>query len=274
MNWKIIISVMVLVSAGCTDNTNSSESTNDANSGISTAPLINYTVRTTYPHDTTSFTEGLLVHDGQLYESTGAAQGLPQTRSLFGVVDLSTGKINSKAELDREKYFGEGITFLAGKVYQLTYQTKVGFVYDARSFKQIGQFTFPSKEGWGLTTDGRSLIMSDGTHNLTYLDPSGFAVQKTLAISDANGAVSNLNELEFINGYLYANVFTTNHIVKIDPASGQVVGRLDLTSLVQEAKVKYPGSLEMNGIAYDSTRKSIYVTGKMWPHIYEIAFAH
>lgn len=274
MNRKFTLYVLLSLLVGCTNNTEPSETTDTAGSETGSAPLINYTVRNTYPHDTTSFTEGLLVHKGQLYESTGAAQGMPQTRSLFGVVDLGTGKINTKAELDREKYFGEGITFLNGKVYQLTYQSKVGFVYDDKSFQQIGQFTFPSKEGWGMTTDGHSLIMSDGTSNLTYLNPSTYQVEKSLPVTDTNGAVTQLNELEYINGFLYANVYTTNRIVKIDPASGQVVSRLDLSSLAQEVKVKYPGSLEMNGIAYDSTRKSIYVTGKMWPHIYEITFAH
>lgn len=258
----------------CSDNKDTSTDVNYSGSTPEAAPLINYALNKTYPHDTTAFTEGLLVHEGQLYESTGAAHGMLQTRSLFGVVDPATGKIDVKAELDREKYFGEGITFLNGKVYQLTYQTKVGFVYNAQSFQQVGQFTFPSKEGWGLTTDGHSLIMSDGTNILTYLDPSTFAAQKTLNVSDGNGAVSQLNELEYINGFLYANVYTTNQVVKIDPGSGLVVGRLDLTSLVQEAKLKYPGALEMNGIAYDSTSKSVYVTGKMWPHIYKISFPH
>lgn len=237
-------------------------------------PLINYTLHKIYAHDTTSFTEGLLVHNGVLYESTGSPKELPQTRSLFGTVDLTTGVIAPKVELDRKKYFGEGITFLNDKVYQLTYETKVGFIYDAKSFKRIGQFTFPSHEGWGLTTDGQSLIMSDGTHIITYLDPSSFQVQKTLLVTDNNGPVKQLNELEYINGFIYANVYTTNHIVKIDASTGRVVGRLDLTSLAQDAKLKYPGSLEMNGIAYDAIKGSIYVTGKMWPHIYEIAFSY
>ena len=126
-------------------------------------PSINYKYVKSYPHDTTSFTEGFVMYDGKLYESTGATNDLPQTRSLFGQVDLSTGKININVEIDRQKYFGEGIAFLAGKVYQLTYKSKVGFIYDANTFKQIREFKIPTKEGWGLTTNGKELIMSDGT---------------------------------------------------------------------------------------------------------------
>ncbi|ANE51879.1 glutaminyl-peptide cyclotransferase [Flavisolibacter tropicus] len=237
-------------------------------------PLINYTLHTIHPHDTSAYTEGLLVHNGVLYESTSADTSFPQTRSLFGTVDLTTGHISPKVELDRKKYFGEGITFLNNKVYQLTYLTKVGFIYDAKSFKPIGEFSFPSREGWGLTNNGRVLIMSDGTPILTYLDPSSFQVQKTLLVSDNNGPVKLLNDLEYINGFIYANIFTTNSIVKIDTATGAVVGRLDLTSLAQDAKLKYPGSLEMNGIAFNPANDSVYVTGKMWPHIYEISFSH
>jgi glutamine cyclotransferase len=248
------------------DSTENSEAKN-------ATPVINYVVTNVSPHDTTSFTEGLLIHEGQLYESTGSPRELPQTRSLFGTVNLQTGTINPKAELDRQKYFGEGIAFLNGNVYQLTYQTKKGFIYDAKTFEKIEEFTFPSKEGWGLTADGSSLIMSDGTGNLTYLDPTGFHPRKTLQVRDENGPVTNLNELEFIKGSIYANVYTTSLIVRIDTASGAVTGRLNLSSLAGEAKVKYPGALEMNGIAYDSSNGKIFVTGKMWPNIYEISLS-
>jgi len=148
------------------------------NESINIIPIIEYKLIKSYPHDTTSFTEGFLVSDGKLYESSGAPQNLPQTKSLFGIVDLATGKIDKKVELDKTKYFGEGITILNAKVYQLTYETKIGFVYDAITFKKIGEFTFPGKEGWGLTTDGTNLIMSDGTFEITYLDPIHFGQLK------------------------------------------------------------------------------------------------
>jgi glutaminyl-peptide cyclotransferase len=215
-----------------------------------------------------------LIHNGDLYESTGATSDLPQTRSLFGIVDLQTGKIDTKAELDRVKYFGEGISILNGKVFQLTYKTKVGFIYDATSFKKIGEFTFPSNEGWGLTTDGINLIMSDGTHILTYLDPNTLQVIKTTAVSKNEYLQNYLNELEYINGFIYANIWTTNTIVKINPGDGKVLGVLDLTALVKEAKKIYPGSREMNGIAYDIAKDKVFVTGKLWPRIYGIKFNH
>jgi glutaminyl-peptide cyclotransferase len=235
-------------------------------------PKINYVVKKNYPHDTTSFTEGFLFHNGLLYESTGASPGMPQTRSLFGVVNLSTGLINKKAELDGTTYFGEGITFLKDKLYQLTYQTKIGFIYDTLNFKNTGQFTFPSDEGWGLTTDGELLIMSDGTNTITYLSTDSFEIIRQLKVTDENGPVNNINELEFINGFIYANVFTTNSIIKINPTTGNVVGKLHLESLASEAKLIYSGSMEMNGIAFNKETNSVFITGKMWPVIYEITF--
>lgn len=237
---------------------------------ILATPSINFTIISFFPHDTTAFTEGLLMHDGKLYESTGYTSGLPQTKSLFGVVDLKTGKIDPKVELDKKLYFGEGITFLNGKVYLLTYQTKIGFVYDAITFKKLKEFTFPSKEGWGMTTDSTSLIMSDGTSNLTYLDASTLKPKKTLQVLDENGPVLNLNELEFIKGSIYANIYTTNIIVKIDTTNGKVIGKLDLTLLNDEQKNKFAGALEMNGIAFNPSNGNLYCTGKLWPNIYEI----
>lgn len=247
----------------------SNGSTEASNKG-STIPIINSSYSTYYPHDTTSFTEGFLIHNGDLFESTGSPRGLPQTKSLFGKVDLKTGKIDTKVELDREKYFGEGITFLNGKVFQLTYKAKVGFVYDAVTFKEIRKFTLPSDEGWGLTSDGINLIMSDGTNRLTILDPNSIKVIRRISVTENGYVKNNLNELEYINGYIYANIWTTNIIVKIDPNDGKVVGKLDLTSYANEAKSIYPRSLEMNGIAYDSATGKILITGKLWPKIYEI----
>ena len=238
-----------------------------------TPPIINYTVIGTLPHDTASFTEGLLLHDGQLYESTGTEPDMPESRrSLFGIVDPKTGKINPKAELDRTKFFGEGITFLHDKVYQLTWKTKIGFIYDAKTFKKLGEFPMPVKEGWGMTTDGVNLIISDGTSNISYVDPNSFRLVKIVGVTDNNGPVSNINELELINGYLYANQWESNYILKIDTASGKVVGKLNLDSLANAAKNKFGGIDVLNGIAYDPTTGKVYVTGKLWPDIYEIKF--
>jgi len=268
MNTRLLsIILIVFLLFGCNGGGNNSGS--KSTTTIST-PSINFVYINSYPHDITSFTEGLLIHNGKLFESTGSPQELPQTQSLFGIVDLSTGRIDAKIKLDRAKYFGEGITFLNGKVFQLTYKNKVGFIYDATSFKKLGEFTFPSEEGWGMTTDGQYLIMSDGTFKLTYLDPTDFRVIKTVSVTENGYVKENLNELEYIKGYLYANIWTQNTIVKIDPASGKVIGQIDLTALADESKNINPGSLEMNGIAYDSIKDKIFVTGKFWPKIYEI----
>jgi len=235
-------------------------------------PEIKFTVQNQYPHDMNSFTEGLLFNDSKLFESTGAPDNLPQAKSLFGIVDLKTGKIDVKAEIDKSIYFGEGIVFLNGKVFQLTYKNQTGFIYDGKTFKNIGQFTYANREGWGLTTDGKSLIMSDGTSYLTYLDPTNFSVTKILDVAENGYVLEHLNELEFIKGYIYANIWTTNYIVKIDPNTGDVVGKMDLSNLLYESKTRNPSALETNGIAYDSVSGKVLVTGKLWPTIYEIKF--
>lgn len=237
-------------------------------------PVIEFSTVNTFPHDTMAFTEGFLFHEGQLFESTGSPDDQPKTRSLFGSVDLKTGRIDVKAELDREKYFGEGIAFFNDKVYQLTYKNQQGFIYDATTFKPKGTFTYDNKEGWGMTTDGTYLIMSDGTDKLTYLDPNTLKPAKILNVSENGYALDYINELEFIKGYIYANVWTTNFIVKIDPANGKVIGKLILTPLQTAASYKYSNSKETNGIAYDASTDKIYVTGKLWPSIYEISFPH
>jgi glutamine cyclotransferase len=236
-------------------------------------PAITYALKDSLSHDTTSYTEGLLLHNGILFESTGSPPELTNTRSVAGPVDLKTGKVNAKIEINRA-LFGEGIVFLDNKLYQLTYRAKKGFVYDAKTFKQLDSFKITSEEGWGLTTDGTSLIMSDGTSNISYLNPANCKLMKILRVTDNEGPVEQLNELEYVNGFLYANIYTTNYIVKIDTQTGQVVGRLDCSPLDQKARARYPGALEMNGIAYDSTAGTFFVTGKFWPGIYAISFPH
>jgi glutamine cyclotransferase len=237
-------------------------------------PNIGYQVVKTFPHDTTLFTEGLTVHDGQLFESTGSPQELPQTRSLVGPIDTLTGKMQNKIELNRNTYFGEGIVFLKGKLFELTYTNHVCFVYDAKTFKPVGQFNFDNKEGWSLTTDDSVLIMDDGTDKLTFIDPATYKPIKKLQVIQNGVPRDSLNELEYIKGYIYANIWQNNTIVKIDPATGKVVGTLDLTNLVFDARNKYPTAEVLNGIAYDKQTDKIFVTGKLWPTIYEIYFPH
>jgi glutaminyl-peptide cyclotransferase len=233
-------------------------------------PLISYSLVNTFPHDTVSFTEGFLFHEGKLFESSGGMDYLPQSRSAFGIVDLEKGKWDVKAELDKTTFFGEGIVVLKDKIYQVTYHNQTGFVYDAKTFKKINQFNYRNKEGWGLTTDGKYIIMSDGTFNLTYFDPETLQEVKVVAVTESGYGFDHLNELEYIKGFIYANVWMTNNIVKINPETGEVVGRIELDELTIKAKAKNPRSLEMNGIAYDSISDKLLVTGKMWPYIYEI----
>jgi glutamine cyclotransferase len=238
-------------------------------------PVINYSVGHVYPHDTTCYTEGFVFYDHHFFESSGAApQMAQQIRSMIGVVDLASGKVDKKIELDCNRYFGEGIVFFKGRLYQLTYTNQTCFIYDAATFRRIDSCRYQNAEGWALTTDSVSLIMSDGTSNLTYLDPVTLKPVKTLAVTVNGAPLDSLNELEYINHYIYANRYLRNYVVKIDPASGQVVGKLDLTSLAEQEKNRNPGGNVLNGIAYDPGTDKIYVTGKLWSGIYEIVFNH
>ena len=265
-------SIIIFFSVACQNKQEPEQKLTDNIEDIS-PENISFKVVNTFPHDTTSYTEGFLINNGSLYESTGHTKSYPGSRSLFGPVDLKTGRIETKVEIDKNKYFGEGIAFLNDRVYQLTDTTHIGFVYNAKNYKRLGSFAFDG-EGWGLTTNGKYLIMSNGSSNLYYRDPSTFKIIKTLGVSDNNGPVQNINELELIKGFIYANQWLTDNILKIDTATGKVVGKLDLSSLKTEAKMKYPYSEETNGIAFDSASDKIYVTGKLWPQIYEIQFKH
>jgi glutamine cyclotransferase len=263
--------IIVLVSA-CGDSSNSSANSNTATEAVAgnEAPVITYTILNALPHDKDSYTEGFLMYKGKLFESSGAPEGNDKTKSIVGIVDPATGNIAVKAELDRKIYFGEGITILGDKLYQLTWTNKKGFIYDLKTFKKIGEFTFPSKEGWGMTTDGSSLIMSDGSSNLTYLDPLTFKTNRIVGVTDNNGPVGNINELEFVNGNILANIYQTPYIIRIDPNSGKVLGKADFSNLVKEVKSKDPDVDYMNGIAWDSAKNKIYITGKLWPNMYEV----
>jgi glutamine cyclotransferase len=271
-NLITLIILLTLLLQSCDDSSDIPQKNNIVATKVKTTPLIDFVYVNSYPHDTNSFTEGFLFYNGDLYESTGATPQLPQTKSLFGIVNRSTGKIDVKVELDKNKYFGEGITFLENKVFQLTYQSKEGFIYDAVSFKELGKFELPSNEGWGLTTDGKDLIMSDGTDVLYFLEPNTLKVNKVVNVTENGIPKEMLNELEYINGFIYANIWMTNNIVKIDITTGEVLGKLDLTPIAEETNYLYSNSQEMNGIAYDLESGSVFVVGKMWPKYFEIKF--
>jgi len=269
---KVRYLALVLL-AGCGGSGN--HPINDSTTVTATIPTLNFSVGSVFKHDTTSYTEGLLFHDHQLFESSGANPDDPGTqRSMVGIANMNTGKVDKKVELDRSHYFGEGIAFFNNKLYQLTYRNHTGFIYDANTFTRLDSFSFQNTEGWALTTDSSSLIMSDGTSNLTFLNPTSLQPVRTLSVTENGVALDSLNELEYIKGFLYANRYLKSYIVKIDPASGKVVAKLDLSSLVDAERVKNPAGDVLNGIAYDRDNDKIYVTGKLWAGIYQLNFAH
>ena len=266
---KIGIATLLLFCIGCNQNPTSETITPTDAAAVST-PALPFFVQNSFPHDPSLFVEGFFVKDGLFYESTGAPVEFPDTRSQIGLMDIKTGKFSAKAELDRKIYFGEGIAIVKDKLYQLTYKNQQGFIYDAATFKKLGDFKYANPEGWGLTTDGGSLIMSDGTAKLTWLDPAAMKPIKTVLVTENGAPLSQINELEYINGLIYANVWQTNFIVQIDPESGKVIGKMDLSNIVTEQLKDNPDAQELNGIAYHNETKKLYVTGKMWSKIYEL----
>ena len=231
-----------------------------AENSISNPVLIPYIVQGSIPHDTKSFTQGLLIHAGQLYESTG------QDDSWIGIVDVQTGAAQRKVTLEK-KYFGEGIVILNNKVYQLTWKNKTGFIYSLSTFEKLGEFNYES-EGWGLTTDGINIIMSDGTDKLFFLDTTKLSVARTISVTYDKKPVTALNELEYVDGFVYANMWQTAMIAKIDAATGEVKGFLDLSALVRQTNTINPQAEVLNGIAWHPATKLMLVTGKYWPSIY------
>jgi len=222
-----------------------------------------YELVQSYPHNETSFTEGLEIHDGFLYESTGE-----NGKSLLLKTNLKTGQIVKSVKL-AEKYFGEGITIFKNRIYQLTYKSKVGFIYNLENMALVDSFQFESAEGWGMTHDDKYLIMDDGTNVLTYLDPTTLKTVKKLQVYDDKDATVYLNELEYSDGYIYANLWTTNLIVKIDPQTGKVLSKIDLDGILTMSNPNKQVDV-LNGIAIDPVTKKMYVTGKLFPKLFEI----
>jgi glutamine cyclotransferase len=229
----------------------------------SKTPVSGYTVVQTYPHDPKAFTQGLEYRDGFLYEGTGL-----KGQSAVRKVTLETGKVVQEKRLD-PGYFGEGITLTAGKLFELTWQTKTGFVYDANTFKLIRNFGYFG-EGWGLTHDEAGLIMSDGTPTLRFLELTRFTERRRLRVTDSGTGmpIAGLNELEMIKGEIWANVWQTDYIARISPRDGRVTGWIDLKGLLGPSAPR-PDAV-LNGIAYDAAKDRIFVTGKLWPKLFEI----
>ncbi len=244
--------LVVLLAAGC----------DRANSAAHPVVEYTYSVVEALPHDTQAFTQGLLFHDGFFYESTGL-----NGHSSLRKVDPATGEILKRINLPAE-YFGEGLALLNSRLYQLTWRHGKGFVYDLATFAPLREFAY-SGEGWGLTTDGRSLILSDGTAQLRFLDPESFAVTRTVEVTHDGRPVTQLNELEYIEGEIYANLWQTHRIVRIDPKNGRVTGIIDLAGILPASERRRNTDV-LNGIAYDPAARRLFVTGKNWPRVFEI----
>ncbi len=240
------------------------EGTGANNNSIAAPSNINYVITKIYPHDTSSYTQGLFWHNNTLYEGTGM-----RGQSKLLTDDLSTGKRKIQVSLPQSD-FGEGIAILNNKIYQLTWQEHKVYVYNAESFKKEKEFEWPY-EGWGITTNGKQLIISTGGSNLYFVNPETFKIERTLGVSDNNGYVANLNELEFVEGVIYANIWMKDIIVKINTHTGSVEGILDFSNLLQKTNQPITQYTDvLNGIAYDQAKKSFYITGKYWPALYEI----
>jgi glutaminyl-peptide cyclotransferase len=227
-------------------------------------PVYGFVVKNSYPHDPQAFTQGLFVKDGQLYETTGQ-----KGQSSLRKVDLKTGKVLQKKAL-ADEYFGEGSTPVGDTIVGLTWQSNVGFIYDAKTFALKGRFNYKG-EGWGLAGDARNVYMSDGSAEIRVLDPKTLDERRRIRVTAEGKPVTQLNELEVVDGEIYANVWGTDVIARIDPASGNVVGWIDLTGLLPPAQrgTASPDAV-LNGIAYDDKHHRLYVTGKLWPKLFEI----
>ncbi len=225
-------------------------------------PMYGYKILSSYPHDRKAFTQGLVSEDGILYESTGL-----RGRSTLRKVELETGKVLQCKKLP-EQIFAEGITIYGDKIIQLTWQSNVGFVYDKESFELLKTFKYPT-EGWGITHNKQFLIMSDGTSVLHFLDAESLEKVGQIQVRDADGPVTRLNELEYVQEEIYANVWQSDRIARINPRTGQVTGWISLKGLLSLADYQHQVDV-LNGIAYDSVGKRLFVTGKLWPRLFEI----
>lgn len=225
-------------------------------------PTYGFEVVEAYPHDENAFTQGLVYHDGFLYEGTGL-----EGRSSLRKVRLETGEVLQRVDLPYE-YFGEGIAIVRDQILELTWKSQVGFVYDLHTFRRLRQFSYPG-EGWGLTSNGADVYMSDGTADIRILGAANLREKRRIHVHDGPKPINQLNELEFVEGQIFANIWQTNRIACISPQTGEVVAWIDLTGLLSPMYQLQPGAV-LNGIAYDSARKRLFVTGKLWPRLFQI----
>lgn len=273
LNVTFLASTLLLILQSCdsnipVDNSNTT-STSTANNGISIPKEISVNIIGVYPHDAGAYTQGLELFKGNLYESTG-----DYAKSSVRLTDYKTGNVVFTHVMGSDKIFGEGITIYNNKLYQLTWQSSIVNVYDVNKLdKPEKTFTWPF-EGWGITHFKNELIVSDGTSTLFFVNPDDFKILRSIKVMDNNGPVDYINELEMIDGYLYANRYMQDYILKIDLTNGHVVGKINLAGIIQKHAPTYqPQEGEvLNGIAYDSTTKKVFITGKRWPKMFEAVF--
>jgi glutaminyl-peptide cyclotransferase len=274
--FGLLLLAFMLGSAGCNNGpaTNVNSGANKpANAPAGQVPVYGYEVVNTYPHDKDAFTQGLIFDNGALLESTGL-----EKYSTLRRVELQTGKVLQKIDVP-PFYFAEGMTLFNGKIYQLTWKAEKGFIYDPQTFQKTGEFPYTG-EGWGLTHDAESLILSDGSDKIRFLDPNGFQVRRTISVTDAGVPVISINELEYVKGEILANIWPlepgaekyTDKIARIDPQTGQVKGWIDMKGLLKPGEITNQDSQDavLNGIAYDEQGDRLFVTGKLWPKLFEV----
>lgn len=264
--------VLILFSAclyNCNNDVPDSTKTNTSTVETLPAPVqLNYTLLNVYPHDTSSYIQGLQYVNGFLYEGSGNPRR-ENNRSKLRKVDYKTGKVLKETSI-KGVLFGEGITVMGDKIYQITWEDKKCFVYNFTDFKLVKEFSY-NTNGWGLTNDGKYLIMSDGSDKIYFRDPNTFQEITHISVQDNTGLRNNINEMEYINGFIYANVYTTDEVLKIDPSNGHVVGKIDFSSLKNNyPELKNPPAEVLNGIAWDSSANRMFVTGKYWSKMFEV----